>query len=142
MWMRRWAVVAIGIAITLASTHIGMAEPTPTASPINDYQNALSQYKLDMQQYRTLIITREQSKKLITQDFILAVSSANSAAKSALRTAKTADAKTAIGDQLKISIRIASEARDTANTGLGSIPLEPMKPVKSQEIKPLKKTKP
>ena len=144
MRMRRWAVAALGIAITLASANIAMAEPTstPTASPLNDYQNALSQYKLDMQQYRTLIMTREQSKKLITQDFILAVSSANSAAKSALRTAKTADAKTAVGDQLKISIRIASEARDTANTGLGSFPLEPIKPVKSQEIAPLKKTKP
>ncbi len=142
MRMRRWAVAAIGIAITLASTNIGMAEPTPTASSNNDYQNVLSQYKSDMQQYRTLIVTREQNKKLITQDFIIAVSSANSAAKSALRTAKTADAKTAIGDQLKISIRTASEARDTANTGLGPIPLEPIKPVKLQVNAPLKKTKP
>lgn len=135
--------MAIGVAISLAAPHSALAEPTPTpsTSPLSDYQSALIQYRSDIQQYRALISDREQSRKLITQTFILAVSSANGAAKSALRTARTADAKTAIADQLKISIRIASEARDAANTGLGPLPIEPIKPVKLQEIAPLKKTK-
>ena len=140
----RWSiVVALGLALTVVTPHSALAEPTPTpsASPLSDYQSASNQYKLNLQQYRALISGREQSRKLITQAFIVAVSSANGAAKSALRTAKTADAITAIRDQLKISIRIASEVRDAANTGLGPNPIEPIKPVKLQETAPLKKTK-
>lgn len=144
MGIKRSTIAAIGLAITAASPHTASAEPSPTpsVSPMSDYQNALNQYKSDIQQYRTLISNREQSKKLITQGFLLAISSANSAAQSALRTAKTADAITAVREQLRISIRIASSARDAANTGLGPLPIEPIKPVKLQETAPLKKTKP
>lgn len=144
MRIKRSTIVAIGLAITAASPQTASAEPSPTpsASPMSDYQNALNQYRSDMQQYRTLISNREQSKKLIIQGFLVAISSANGAAQSALRTAKTADAITAIREQLRISIRIASSTRDSANTGLGPLPLEPIKPVKLQETAPLKKTKP
>ena len=144
MRINRAAIVAMGVAITVAVPNTALAEPTPTSttSSLSEYQSALNQYKLDLQQYRNLISDREQSRKSITQAFIVAVASANGAAKSALRTAKTADAKTAIGEQLKTSIRLASEARDSANTALGPLPIEPIKPVKLQEPAPLKKTKP
>lgn len=137
MGIKRSTIAAIGLAITAASPHTASAEPSPTpsASPMSDYQIALNQYG-------TLMSNREQSKKLITQRFLLAISSANSAAQSALRTAKTADAITAVREQLRISIRLASSARDAANTGLGPLPIEPIKPVKLQETAPLKKTKP
>lgn len=144
MRINAFTAVAVGVAIALVNPYSAVADakPTPSSSPVSDFQNALNQYKVDLQQYLILLSNREQSKKLITQEFIFAVTSANGAAQSALRTAKTADAKTAVAEQLKTSIRIASSTRDAANTALGPIPLEPIKPVKSQEIAPLKKTKP
>lgn len=148
MRIGRPAIIALGIAFALSapSTASADASPSPspsaTQSPFADFQSALTQYKSDMEQYRTLLNEREQLRKLINQSFMQAVSSANGAAKSAMRAAKTADAKATILAQQKNAVALATIARDTAITDLGPIPIEPTKPVRQQEFAPTKKSKP
>ena len=146
MRVGRSAIIALGLAIALSTPSIASADASPspsvTQSPFADFQSALTQYKSDMEQYRTLMNGREQLRKLINQSFMQAVSSANGAAKSAMRAAKTADAKATILAQQKNAVALATIARDTAITDLGPIPIEPIKPVRQQEFAPTKKSKP
>jgi len=142
----RPTIIALGVTIALGAPLSAFADasPSPSASqsPASDFQSALTQYKSDMEQYRTLINEREQTRKIITQSFLQAVSSANSAAKAAMRSAKTADAKAAVLAQQKNAVSLASTVRDAALTDLGPVPIEPTKPVKPQEFAPTKKSKP
>ena len=146
MRIGRPAIIALGLAIALSTPSIASADASPsssaTQSPFADFQSALTQYKSDMEQYRTLMSEREQLRKLINQSFMQAVSSANGAAKSAMRAAKTADAKATILAQQKNAVALATIARDTAITDLSPMPVEPTKPVRQPEFAPTKKSKP
>jgi len=112
------------------------ADATPTPTPIA--VTVMEQYKVAMNQYRTAMSAREQVRKEINKVFMADCRTANDVAKTAMRTAKTADAKSIILAQQKTAIALATSARDSAIAAMGPVPTEPLKPVKSAEIAPLK----
>jgi len=115
------------------------ADATPTPTPIA--VTAMEQYKVAMNQYRTAMSAREQVRKEINKVFLSTCRVANDGAKTAMRAAKTADAKSIILTQLKAAIALATSARDAAIAAMGPAPIEPLKPAKLAEIAPLKKGK-
>jgi hypothetical protein len=93
---------------------------------------------LDVENYKDQMSERDQERKDITKEFMSKVAAANSFAKTAMRTAKTADAKSAILAQQKTAVALAAALRDSAISEMGPAPLEPVKPIK---IEPLKSNK-
>ena len=139
MRTRGIALVVMSVTLLLSSSLHASAEPTPSPSP--DYQMLMSQYKLDLDQYRSLVQAREKARSEINRTFMLAVNYANREARTALKLAKTAAAKNEILSKQKIAVTVASVARDAAIATLGSPPTPPVKPVKQEEMAPLNKMK-
>jgi len=137
MRIRGIALVVMSVTLLLSSSLHASAEPTP--SP--DYQMLMSQYKLDLDQYRSLVQAREKARSEINRTFMLAVNDANREARTALKLAKTAAAKNEILSKQKIAVTAASVARDAAIATLGSPPTPPVKPVKPVEMAPLNNMK-
>lgn len=154
MKFRLIAGLTLSALMFITAAPASYADATPSPSPSSTPLAALEQYKLDMELYKTLVSAREQVRKDITKEFMAQVAAANSFAKTALRSAKTADSKSAILAQQKTSVALAALARDTAISNMGPAPLEPLKPKrleiaksskpepsKSPETKTAKKTK-
>jgi hypothetical protein len=139
MRIRGIALVVMSLTLLLSSSLHASAEPTPSPSP--DYQMLMSQYKLDLDQYRSLVQAREKARSEINRTFILAVNDANREARTAMKLAKTAAVKNEIISKQKIAVTAASVARDAAIATLGSPPTPPVKPVKQEEVAPLNKMK-
>jgi hypothetical protein len=139
MRMRGIALLVMSLTLLLSSSLHASAEPTPSPSP--DYQMLMSQYKLDLDQYRSLVQAREKARSEINRTFMLAVNDANREARTAMKLAKTAAVKNEILSKQKIAVTAASVARDAAIATLGSPPTPPVKPVKQEEIAPLNKMK-
>jgi len=120
--------------------------PSPSPSPTSTPLTAFEQYKLDVEIYKDQMSERDQERKDITKEFLKQVAAANSFAKTAMRTAKTADSKSAILAQQKTAVALAAAIRDAAISDLGPAPLEPVKPSKveiSKSSKPeLSKSEP
>jgi hypothetical protein len=120
--------------------------PSPSPSPSSTPLTALEQYKLELEIFKDLVSEREQERKNITKEFMAQVAAANSFAKTAMRTAKTADSKAAILAQQKSAVALAAAERDAAISDLGPAPVEPVKPIKieplkSSKLEPLKSSK-
>ena len=130
---------ALAMIIITAPHSFADATPTPTPTPIA--VTVMEQYKAAMNQYRTTMGAREQVRKEINKIFITGCRTANDVAKTAMRTAKTADAKATIMAQQKATISLATSTRDAAIAAMGPAPTEPLKPVKLSEITPLKNGK-
>jgi hypothetical protein len=145
MKFRLMAGLALSILMFIISAPSSYADatPSPTPSPTSTPLTALEQYKLDMELYKVQVSEREQERKEITKEFMAQVAAANSFAKSAMRTAKTADSKSAILAQQKTAVALAAAVRDAAISDLGPAPLEPVKPSKPELFKtePLKSSK-
>jgi hypothetical protein len=139
MRIRGIALVVMSLTLLLSSSLHASAEPTPSPSP--DYQMLMSQYKLDLDQYRSFVQAREKARSEINRTFMLAVNDANREARTALKLAKTAAAKNEILSNQKIAVTAASVARDAAIATLGLPPTPPVKPVKQEEMAPLNKMK-
>ena len=139
MRTRGIALVVMSVTLLLSSSLHASAEPTPSPSP--DYQMLMSQYKLDLDQYRSLVQAREKARSEINRTFMLAVNDANREARTAMKLAKTAAVKNEILSKQKIAVTAASVARDAAIATLGSPPTPPVKPVKQEEMAPLNKMK-
>lgn len=133
--MRRSVGPALAMIIITAPHSFADATPTPIAITV------MEQYRVAMDQYRTAMSAREQLRKEINKVFLVDCRAANDLAKTAMRAAKTAEAKAAILVQQKTAIALATSARDTAIAAMGAAPIEPIKPAKSAEIAPLKSTK-
>jgi len=131
--------VGLALAMNIIAAPSSFADATPIPTPIA--VTVMEQYKVAMNQYRTAMSAREQVRKEINKIFMADCRTANDFAKTAMRTAKTADAKSTILAQQKIAIATATSARDAAIAAMGSAPTEPLKPVKLAEIAPLKKGK-
>jgi hypothetical protein len=115
------------------------ADATPIPTPIA--VTVMEQYKVAMNQYRTAMSAREQVRKEINKIFMADCRTANDVAKTAMRTAKSADAKSIILAQQKTAIALATSTRDFAIAAMGPAPIEPLKPPKLSEITPLKNGK-
>lgn len=117
--------------------------PSPSPSPSSTPLTALEQYKLELEIFKDQVSEREQERKDITKEFVAQVAAANSIAKTAMRTAKTADSKSAILAQQKTAIALAAAARDAAISDMGPAPIEPVKPSKPElfKVEPLKSSK-
>jgi hypothetical protein len=139
MRIRGIALVVMSLTLLLSSSLHASAEPTPSPSP--DYQMLMSQYKLDLDQYRSLVQAREKARSEINRTFMLAVNDANREARTAMKLAKTAAVKNEILSKQKIAVTAASVARDAAIATLGSPPTPPVKPVKPVEMAPLNNMK-
>ena len=139
MRIRGIALVVMSVTLLLSSSLHASAEPTPSPSP--DYQMLMSQYKLDLDQYRSLVQAREKTRSEINRTFMLAVNDANREARTAMKLAKTAAVKNEILSKQKIAVTAASVARDAAIATLGSPPTPPVKPVKPVEMAPLNNMK-
>ena len=142
--MRRRGIALVVISLTLlfSSSLNASAEPTPSPSP--DYKMLMNQYKLDFDQYRTLVQAREKARSQINRNFMLAVEEANRDARTAMKLAKTAAAKNEILSNQKIAITSASVTRDAAIAELGAVPTPPVKPTKAAkpvEMAPLNNVK-
>ena len=109
--------------------------PSPSPSPSSTPLTAFEQYKLDVEIYKDQMSERDQERKDITKEFMSKVAAANSFAKTAMRTAKTADAKSAILAQQKTAVALAAAARDAAISEMGPAPLEPVRPSKLEIVK-------
>ena len=135
--MRRSVGPALAMIIVTAPHSFADATPTPTPIAVT----AMEQYRVAMGQYRTAMNAREQIRKEINKIFIADCRVANDLAKTAMSTAKTADAKSTILVQQKTAIALATSTRDAAIAAMGPAPTEPLKPVKLSEITPLKNGK-
>ena len=139
MRIRRSVGLALGMALLVASSPAAFAEATPSPSPS---VSPLS-YQAAMEEFHNQMDERDQNRKEINSSFMIAVAAANSAAKSAMRKAKTAEAKAAILVQQKNAIALATSARDDAIAAMGPAPIEPVKPViATNPVKPSEPTKP
>ena len=141
MRLRRSVGLALAMMIAAAPSSFADATPTPSPSPTPIILTTMEQYKVAMDQFRTAMSAREKVRKEINRIYIIACSAANSVTKTAMRTAKTAVAKSTILAQQKTAIALATSARDAAIAAMGTAPTEPLKPVKLAEIAPLKKGK-
>jgi len=139
MRIRGVALLVMSLTLLFSTSLHASAEPTPSPSP--DYQMLMSQYKLDLDQYRSLVQAREKARSEINRTFMLAVNDANREARTAMKLAKTAAVKNEIISKQKIAVTAASVARDAAIATLGSPPTPPVKPVKQEEMAPLNKMK-
>ena len=137
MRLRRSVGPALAMIIITAPSSFADATPSPTPIAVR----AMEQYRVAMEQYRTAMNAREQIRKEINKIFIAGCRVANDVAKTAMRTAKTADAKATIMAQQKATISLATSTRDAAIAAMGPAPTEPLKPVKLSEITPLKNGK-
>ena len=131
--------MGLALAMNIITAPHSFADATPSPTPIAI--TAMDQYRVAMDQYRTAMNAREQVRKEINKIFITGCRTANDGAKTAMRTAKTADAKATIMAQQKATISLATSTRDAAIAAMGPAPTEPLKPVKLSEIAPLKKGK-
>ncbi len=141
MRLRRSVGPALAMIIITAPHSFADATPSPTPTPTPIAVTVMEQYKAAMNQYRTTMGAREQVRKEINKIFITGCRTANDVAKTAMRTAKTADAKATIMAQQKATISLATSTRDAAIAAMGPAPTEPLKPVKLSEITPLKNGK-
>jgi len=139
MRIRGVALLVMSLTLLFSTSLHASAEPTPSPSP--DYQVLMSQYKLDLDQYRSLVQAREKARSEINRTFMLAVNDANREARTAMKLAKTAAVKNEIISKQKIAVTAASVARDAAIATLGSPPTPPVKPVKPVEMAPLNNMK-
>ena len=139
MRIRGVALLVMSLTLLFSTSLHASAEPTPSPSP--DYQTLMSQYKLDLDQYRSLVQAREKARSEINRTFMLAVNDANREARTAMKLAKTAAVKNEIISKQKIAVTAASVARDAAIATLGSPPTPPVKPVKPVEMAPLNNMK-
>ena len=142
MRIRGTALLVMTLTLLYLSTFHASAEPTPSPSP--DHKMLMDQYKLDFDQYRTLVQAREKARSQINRNFMLAVEEANRDARTAMKSAKTAAAKNEILSNQKIAITSASVTRDAAIAELGAVPTPPVKPtkaVKPVEMAPLNNVK-
>lgn len=139
--MRTRGTVLLVISLTLLFSTYQSASAEPTPSPSPDYQMLMNQYKMDLDQYRDLVVVREKARKQINRTFMLAVDTANGDARTALKLAKTAAAKNEILSNQKIAVTTASVARDAAIVALGALPTPPVKPIKPVEMAPLNNMK-
>ena len=137
MRLRRSVGPALAMIIITAPSSFADATPSPTPIAVR----AMEQYRVAMEQYRTAMNAREQIRKEINKIFIAGCRVANDVAKTAMRTAKTAEAKATIMAQQKATISLATSTRDAAIAAMGPAPTEPLKPVKLSEITPLKNGK-
>ena len=137
MRLRRSVGPALAMIIITAPSSFADATPSPTPKAVT----AMEQYRVAMEQYRTAMNAREQIRKEINKIFIAGCRVANDVAKTAMRTAKTAEAKATIMAQQKATISLATSTRDAAIAAMGPAPTEPLKPVKLSEITPLKNGK-
>jgi hypothetical protein len=142
MRIRGTALLVMTLTLLFSSTFHASAEPTPSPSP--DHKMLMDQYKLDFDQYRTLVQAREKARSQINRNFMLAVEEANRDARTAMKLAKTAAAKNEILSNQKIAITSASVTRDAAIAELGAVPTPPVKPTKAAkpvEMAPLNNMK-
>jgi len=139
MRLRRSVGLALAMMITAAPSSFGDATPTPSPTPT--LLTNMEQYKTAMDLFRTTMSEREQVRKEINKIYTTTCFAANSAAKTAMRTAKTAVAKSTILAQQKTAIALATSTRDAAIAAMGPATTEPVKPVKLAEMAPLKKGK-
>lgn len=139
MRMRGIALLVISLTLLISTSLRASAEPTPSPTP--DYQMLMSQYKIDLDQFRDLLKERDKARAQINRIFMLAVETAHRDARTALKLAKTASAKNEILSKEKIAVTTASVARDAAIAALGALPTPPVKPIKPVEMAPLNKMK-
>lgn len=139
MRMRGIALLVMSLTLLFSTSLKASADATPSPSP--DYQILMNQYKMDLDQYRDLVVVREKARKQINRIFMLAVDTAHRDARTALKLAKTAAAKNEILSKEKIAVTTASVARDASITALGALPTPPVKPIKPVEMAPLNKMK-
>ena len=139
MRMRGIALLVMSLTLLFSTSLKASADATPSPSP--DYQILMNQYKMDLDQYRDLVVVREKARKQINRIFMLAVDTAHRDARTALKLAKTASAKNEILSKEKIAVTTASVARDASITALGALPTPPVKPIKPVEMAPLNKMK-
>lgn len=137
--MRGIALLVISLTLLISTSLRASAEPTPSPTP--DYQMLMSQYKIDLDQFRDLLKERDKARAQINRIFMLAVETAHRDARTALKLAKTASAKNEILSKEKIAVTTASVARDAAIAALGALPTPPVKPIKPVEMAPLNKMK-
>ena len=133
------ALIAMVMALLFSTSLHASADASPSPSP--DYQMLMTQYKLDLDQYRLLVQAREKARTQINRTFMAAVETANRDARTAMKLAKTAASKNEVLSDQKIAITAASVARDEAIAALGSLPTPPVKPNKPVEIATLSKMK-
>ena len=174
MKLKGMATLGLISALLLGSTYSSFADqsPTPTPSPTStssststDFDAMLSQYKINLDKYRSfqnpnldaqaltvqyksaieifrnLQDSRDELRSQINRVFMTSVDKANKEARSAMKSAKTASAKNDVITKQRIAITAASDARDSAIAALGTLPAPPVKPVKQVEPQSVNKTK-
>ena len=174
MKLKGMATLGLISALLLGSTYSSFADqsPTPTPSPTStssststDFDAMLSQYKVNLDKYRSfqnpnldaqaltvqyksaieifrnLQDSRDELRSQINRVFMTSVDKANKEARSAMKSAKTASAKNDVITKQRIAITAASDARDSAIAALGTLPAPPVKPVKQVEPQSVNKTK-
>lgn len=161
------ALLGLISALLLSPLSTSFAEPTPqpSSSATPDFDTLMEQYKLNLEKYRVMqnptadsqlastqykssldmfkVIQsmREDLRVQINRTFMASVEKTNKDARTAMKSAKSAAAKNDVITKQKIAITAASNIRDSALTELGAMPLQPIKPLKQNEIQSVKKGK-
>ena len=126
---RKAAIMAIASIFALSSITCAAADvtpsptPTSTLSPMQQYAQALDQFKVDMKAYQVARTLREKQLLLILADF-------NSALRKASEDARMAGKSAATKAALASARAAAAAARDQAVSLLGPEPIAPTPPAK------------
>ncbi len=159
------ALLIMSCLLVLLAPTSSYADSTPSPSPSPDFQTMMKRYKAGMDQYQLLLTpstdsqtaqeryrammeqfqdlqkARDNMRMQINRTFMKAVDAANKDARSAMKSAKSASAKSDVINRQKAAIALASDARDLALTALGAIPTPPAKPIQQGEMSPKGKMK-
>lgn len=151
MRVRVMAVLTLSTGMLIAASPASSADasPTPSASPSpsptpspTSSLSPMEEHKLARELFNSQVSLRNQLRRDITREFMLALDTANSLAKAAMRSAKNAETKSTILAQRKNAVELAAAARDAAISAMGPPPVEPMKPSRDSKIAPVLKFKP
>ena len=127
--------IALGMAITVASPTAGFGDstPSPTPRPTSNIQSSKAAYKTALSMYKAEVKLRELNRKKINQVFIRAVDEANRKAKTSMNIARTASAKRAILLQQKSAIALANSIRVSTILEMGDTLELPVDPNEAEE---------
>ena len=134
---RRFVVLALTAGLFSNSVSSAVAAVTASPSPsIDTFKVAQEQFKKDRDAYFMALRDRDMKMRVINTTFKAAVDKSISDAKIAMTTATTPEQKNAINTARRAAVASAIVARESAISGLGSIPMPPLQPQRPAKITP------
>lgn len=123
------AVIALASSVVLGTAGVAQADTNDGSTPTTVApKTSKKEYAKKLREYKTALKTYNQSKNAVQATYVKAVKDATAAKKTALKAAKTKDARKAALDAFSTAMKAAKDAKAAAITALGAAPTAPTAP--------------